>query len=116
MGSQSTVLGNDSKEDVLGVGMYQLLLRGGKQLFLIDARYAPGLRSCLLSLVSLMKSGFRFSSCPDGLNILFDGNVFGHVSLMNDFLVLDLDDSYNNNNNSPSIFVSHFDPEFESIK
>jgi len=34
---------------------------------------------------------------------------------MNDFLVLDLDDSYNNNT-SPFVFLSHFDPDLESFK
>jgi len=61
-----------------------------------------------------MKSSFSFSSCANGLDILYGGNVFGHATLKNDFLGLDLDDSYNNN--SPSIFVSHFDSDLESIK
>jgi len=47
------------------------------------------------------------------IEFLFDGNVFGHASLMNEFLVLDLDESYNN---SAFVFVSHFDPDLESIK
>ena len=63
-----------------------------------------------------MKLGFGFSSCEDGLNILFDGNVYGYASLMNDFLVLSLVESYNNNNNSPSVFVPHFDADLELIK
>ena len=60
-----------------------------------------------------MKFGFGFSSCHDGLNILYGGNVFGHVTLRNDFLVLNLDESYNN---SHSVFVSYFDSDLESIK
>ena len=40
MGSQSVMLANDSEEDVLGVGMYQLRLRGGNKLLLFDALYA----------------------------------------------------------------------------
>ena len=50
----------------------------------------PGLLVCVLSLVSLMKLGFFFNSCMDGLNLLYDGNVFGHATLKNDFFVLDL--------------------------
>jgi len=114
VGSQFVVLENDSEEDVLGVGMYQLLLRGGNKLLLFYALYAPGVRICLLSLASLMKSDFSFSFCSDGLDILYGGNVFGHATLKSDFLVVDLDDSYNNN--SPFVFVSHFDPNLESIK
>jgi len=40
--------------------------------------------------------------------------VFGLASLMNDFLVLDLDDSYNNNT-SPFVFLAHFDPDLKSF-
>jgi len=57
---------------------------------------------------------FGFGSCPDGSDILYGGNVFGHATLKNYFLVLDLDNSYKNN--SPSVFVSHFDSDLESIK
>ena len=39
--------------------------------------------------------------------------MFGHATLRNDFLVLDLDESYNN---SHSVFVSHFNSDLESIK
>jgi len=113
VGSQSIVLGNGSEEDVLGVGTCRLTLKGGNKLLLFDALYAPEVRICLLSLVSLMKSGFGFSSCHDGLSILYCSYVFGHATLRNDFLVLDLDESYNN---SHSVFVSHFDSDLESIK
>ena len=92
--------------------MYRLTLNGGNKLLLFDALYPPGVRTCLLSLVSLMKSSFGFSSCHDGLNILYYGNVFGPATLRNDFLVLDLDESYNN---SHSAFVSHFDSDLESL-
>ena len=61
MGSHTIVLGNGSEEDVLGVGTYQLILQGGNKLLLFYALYALGVRTCLLSLVSLMKSRFGFS-------------------------------------------------------
>ena len=54
------------------------------------------MRDGLLSLVSLMKLGFFFNSCTDILDILCDGNVFGHATLKNDFILLDLDNCYNN--------------------
>ena len=63
---------------------------------------APGVRVCILSLVSLMKYGFGFSFSSNGLNILYAGNVFGRATFRNDFLVLDLDNCYKN---SSSIFV-----------
>jgi len=36
---------------------------------------------------------------------MYGGNVIGHITLKNDFLVLDLDDCYDNNKTS-SAFVS----------
>ena len=71
------------------------------------------MRVCLSSLVSLMKYGFSFNSCTYDFDILYGGNVFGHATLRNNFLVLDLDDCCNN---SSSVFVSHFDSNLESVK
>lgn len=85
VGPQSIVLGNGSEEDVLGIGMYQLTLQGGNKLLLFDALHTPGVRVCLLPLVSLMKSGFGSNSCSDGLNIMYGGDVFDHVTLRNNF-------------------------------
>jgi len=113
VGSQIVVLGNGSEEDVLGVRTYKLRLCGGNTLLLHDALYAPGLRVCFLSLVSLMKLGFLFNCSTDRLDILYGGNLFGHATLKNEFLVLVLDDSYNN---SSSGFVSLFDSNYDSIR
>jgi len=82
-------------------------------LLIFYALYTIRVRVCLLSSGSLMKSGFGFSSCVDGLNIMYYDNVFGHTTSKNDFLVLYLDDCYNN---SHSAFVSHFGSDYESIK
>jgi len=60
-----------------------------------------------------MKSRFGFSSYLDGLNIMYYGNVFGHATLKNNFLALDLDNCYDN---SPSAFVSSFNSDSESAK
>ena len=50
----------------------------------------------LLFSVSLIKSGFDFSSCPYGVDILYSGTVFSHATLKNDFVVLDLNYCYKN--------------------
>jgi len=84
-----------------------------EEILLLDALYTPGVQVWLLSLVSLIKSGFLFNSSTDGLDILHHCNVFVHVTLKNNLLLLDLDYCCNN---SSSIFVSHFDYDFESIK
>jgi len=114
VGSQTVVLGNGSEEDVLGVGTYKLRLRRGNDLLLHDPIYAPRVGVCLLSLVSPMKLGFSFNSNTNGLDIIYGGNVFGHITLINDFLVLDLDDCYNNK--TSFAFVSYNDSFFDSVK
>ena len=45
-----------------------------------------------------------------GLDIMYGGNVFGHATLKNYFLVLDLDDCYNNK--TSSTFVSSYNDFF----
>ena len=105
VGSQTAMLGNSSEEDVLEVAIYKLTIRRGNTLLLHDAIYAPGVQVCPLFLVSVIKLGFFFSSHTDGLYILYSGNLFGHVTLKNYFLVLDLDDCYDNNNTSSTFVI-----------
>ncbi|OMO59691.1 hypothetical protein COLO4_34116 [Corchorus olitorius] len=40
-GSRSMKMGNDSSENVLGIGTYKLEIRGGRTLFLHDVLYVP---------------------------------------------------------------------------
>jgi len=48
-GSQSVVVGNGSEKDVLGVGTYQLILRGGNKLlfFMLPIHLVCGFSFCL---------------------------------------------------------------------
>jgi len=85
--SQTVILRNGNKEDVLGVGTYQLRLRGGNKPFLHDALYAPGVQCSLVSFVSLMRIGFSFRFRTDGLDLFYNGNLFGHAILKGDFIV-----------------------------
>jgi len=68
----------------------------------------------LVSYVSLMKLDFHFVSRTDGLKILYGDNLFSHASLLDDFLVLDLDEHYYSNNTS-SFFVSSVDSNSDSV-
>ena len=96
VGSQTAVLGNGSEEDVLGVGTYKLRLRRGNKLLLHDALYAPRVRCSLVSFVLLMRISFSFSFRTDGLDLFYSGNLFGHATLKGDFIILDLDHTYDN--------------------
>jgi len=93
VGSRTVVLGNGSEEDVPGVGTYQLRLHGGKKLLLHDALYAPGVRCSLVFFVSLIRISFSFSFHTDGLDLFYNGDLFGHTT-----------------------YVSYFDSNSESVK
>jgi len=112
VGSRTIVLGNGSEEDVLGVGTYQLRLHKGNKLLLQDALYALGVQCSLVSFVSLMRIGFSFSFCTNGLDLFYNGNLFSHATLKGDFIVLDLDNTYDN---TSTTFVSYFDFNSESV-
>jgi len=70
-------------------------------------------RCFLVSCVSLVRLGFTFGFPPDGLDLFHNGNLFGQATLKGDFIVLDLDDDYNN---ISSAYVSYFDSNSESFK
>jgi len=110
---QTVVLGNRSKEDVLGVETYQFRLCGGNELLLHDALYVCGVRCSLVSFVSLMRIGFSFGYRTDGLDLFYNSNLFGHATLKGDFIVLDLDNAYDNKS---AVYVSYFDSNSESVK
>jgi len=75
--SPIVVLKNHSEEDVFNIGTYHLKLRGGNKLLLHDALYAPRMRCSLVSsFVSLMQLNFSFGFHPNGLDILYNGNLF----------------------------------------
>ena len=71
------------------------------------------MRCSLVSYVSLIRLGFIFRFRPEGLDLFYHGNLFGQATLKADFIVLDLDDSYDN---ISSAFVSYFNSNFESVK
>jgi len=113
MGLQTVTLGNGTTEDILGVETYRLKLHGGNSLLLHNALYALGVRCSLVSYVSLMKLGSHFVPQTDGLDILYGSNLFGHASLIDDFLVLDVDEHYYNK--TSFVFVSSVDSNSDSV-
>jgi len=113
MGSLTIILRNGSKEDVLRVGTYQFRLHGGNKLLFHNAFYAPGVRCSLVSFVSLMRICFSFDFHTGGLNLFFIRNLFVHATLKRDFIILGLDNTYDN---TSMAFVSYFDSNSESDK
>ena len=62
-----------------------------------------------VSDVSSKRIGFTFGFHPNGLDFFYNGYLFGQATLKGDFIVLDLDDSYNN---VSSTFVLYFEFNF----
>jgi hypothetical protein len=60
IGSRNIAVGNRASVEVLGIGTYKLDLQGGRTLLLHDVLYAPEIRRNLLSLLVLLRLGFRF--------------------------------------------------------
>ncbi|KAK2978454.1 hypothetical protein RJ640_023712 [Escallonia rubra] len=93
VGSKHIFMGNNSSEEVLGVGSYQLKLRTGRTLILEDVRYAPTARLNLLSVTALLDSCFFFIFRGNKLDIFLDDVLFGHGFCMDSLFQLDLIDS-----------------------
>ncbi|KAK2966774.1 hypothetical protein RJ640_020617 [Escallonia rubra] len=93
MGSKNISMGNNSSEEVLGDGSYQLKLRTGCILLLEDVRYAPTVRLNLLSVTALLDNDFSFIFQNNKLDILLDNVLFGHGFHMDSLFQLDLIDS-----------------------
>jgi len=60
-----------------------------------------------------MRIGFSFGYRTDGLDLVYNGNLFGHATLKGDFIVLHLDNTYDN---TSAAFVSYFDSNSESAE
>ena len=60
VGCRDIKVGNEASVEVLGIGTYKLELRGGRTLLLHDVLYALEIRRNLLSVVTLLRLGFRF--------------------------------------------------------
>ena len=60
-----------------------------------------------------MRIGFSFSFCTDGLDLFYNGNLFGHATLKGDFIVLNLENTYDN---TFAVYISYFDSNSASVK
>ena len=67
----------------------------------------------LVSFVSPVRIGFSFGLHPNRLDLSCTGNLFGHATLRGDFIILNLDGSYDN---TSFAFVSYFNSKSESVK
>ena len=71
-------MGNNTSEDVLGIGTCKLIMRKGRTLYLHDFLYAPKFRRNLVSIVVLVKLGFKIVFEQDFVKVLIDNVVYGY--------------------------------------
>ena len=89
-GSKSIYIGNNTSVDVLGIGTCKLLMQKGCALYLHDVLYAPeGCRN-LVSIVVLVKLGFKIVFEQDCVKVLLDNIVYGYGFMSDGFIVLDI--------------------------
>ena len=88
-GSRSIYMGNNTSTDVLGIGTYKLIMRKGRTLYLHGVLYAPEVRRNLVSIVVLVKLGFKIVFEQDCVKVLLDNVVYGYGFLSYGFIVLD---------------------------
>ena len=75
-GSGSIYMGNNTSMDVLGIGTCKLLMRKGRALYLHDALYALEVLRNLISVVVLVKLGFKIVFEQDCAKVLVDNRVY----------------------------------------
>jgi len=112
VGSRDIKVGNGASMEVLGIGIYKLNLRGGRTLLLLhDVLYSPEIRQNLLSIVTLIKLGFRFVF-DNGVFIYLGITYYGCGFISDGFMILDL--NYYNYDKSFVLLTSSDD--VDSIK
>ena len=88
MGSRSIYMGNNKSVDVLGIGTCKLLMWKGRTLYLHDVLYASKVSWNLVSVVVLVKLGFKIVFEQDCVKVLLDNIVYGYVFMSYGFIVL----------------------------
>ena len=86
----SIYMGNNTSVDVLGIGTCKLLMWQGRALYLHDVLYASEVRQNLVSVVVLVKLGFKIVFKQDHVKVLLDNIVYGYGFMSYGFIVLDI--------------------------
>ena len=82
-------MGNNTSTDVLGIGTCKLLMRKGRTLYPHDVLYASKVCRNLVSVVVLVKRGFKIVFEQDCVKVLLDNIVYGYGFLLDRFIVFD---------------------------
>ena len=71
-------MGNNTLVDVIRIGTYRLVMWKGRTLYLHDVLYALEVRQNLVSIVVLVKLGFKIVFEQDCVKVLLDKVVYGY--------------------------------------
>ncbi|KAG5553390.1 hypothetical protein RHGRI_011316 [Rhododendron griersonianum] len=112
-GSQDIKVGNGASVEVLGIGTYKLDLRGGRTLMLHDVLFAPDIRRNLLSLVTLLRLGFKFVFENNGVSVYLGTSFYGCGFISDGFIIMDIE--YHGFNNSIALLTTSDNVSDDSI-
>ena len=87
-GSRSIYMGNNTSTNMLGIGTCKLLMRKGCTLYLHDVLYVPEVCWNLVSIVVLVKLGFKNVFEQDCVKVLLDNIVYWYRYNSDEFIVL----------------------------
>ena len=90
-------MGNNEKVEVLRIGTYKLVLRGGRVLLLDDVLYVLKILQILVSVLLLIKNDFCLNFHDIGVDLFLETNYYGSSCWNNGFIVLDLVSNNNAN-------------------
>ena len=82
-------MGNNTSADVLGIDTCKLLMRKGRTLYLHDVLFAPEVRWNIVSVVVLVKLGFKIVFEQEYVKVLLDNIVYAYGFMSYGFIVLD---------------------------
>ena len=88
-GSRSIYMGNNTSADVLRIGTCKLIMQKGRTLYLHEVLYALKVCRNLVSVLVLIKLGFKIVFKQDCVNVLLDNVVYGSGFLLDGFIILD---------------------------
>ena len=106
-------MGIGASVEVFGIGTYKLDLRGGHTLLFHDVLYAPEIRRNLLSLLVLLRLGFRFVFQNNYVFLYLGTIYYGNSFISSGFMVLNID--YYNNDGLVFLLTSSNDLSNSSV-
>ena len=81
-------MGNNTSADMLGIDTCKLIMWKGRTLYLHDVLYMSEVRRNFVSVVVLVKLGFKIVFEQDCVKVILDNVVYGYGFLSDGFILL----------------------------